>query len=326
MQAGKGGRGASSFRREKFVPFGGPNGGNGGRGGSIILEADTGKNTLIDFHYKPRWKAKNGGAGDTNLKDGKDADDVVLAVPVGTQIIDDETGNLVCDLDVEGQRHVLSKGGRGGKGNAHFKSATNRAPTKYQPGEEGEEGAYLLSLKLIADIGLVGFPNAGKSTLISIVSAVRPKIADYPFTTLEPNLGVVDYKGAKSFVIADIPGLIPGAHEGKGLGIKFLKHIERTKIILHLIDPNQLDDDGEPINPKDSFEMINTELASFSELLSAKQQIAVITKIDTLENREKIKRWEEDFAKLETPLFAISSVTREGLEELLKYIAALDEI
>lgn len=243
VEAGHGGSGIKSFYREKFVPLGGPDGGNGGRGGSVVLVATSNLTTLLDFHFQPRWKATDGLKGQGSRKDGRAGDDLIIQVPVGTQVyksagFDEKKepilGELVCDFDQDGATLTLAQGGRGGKGNSFFKSPTNRAPEHFQPGEEGGIGEYVLSLKLVADVGLVGLPNAGKSTLISRISAARPKIADYPFTTLTPNLGVVQAKGGKSFVVADIPGLIPGAHQGKGLGIKFLKHVERTKVIAHL--------------------------------------------------------------------------------------------
>jgi GTP-binding protein len=273
VEAGHGGSGIKSFYREKFVPLGGPDGGNGGRGGSVILVATANLTTLLDFHFQPRWKATDGLKGQGSRKDGKAGEDLIIKVPVGTQVYKsagfDENkepilGDLVCDFDKDGATMTLAQGGRGGKGNSFFKSPTNRAPEHFQPGEEGESGEYVLSLKLVADVGLVGLPNAGKSTLISRISAARPKIADYPFTTLTPNLGVVQAKGGRSFVVADIPGLIPGAHQGKGLGIKFLKHVERTKVIAHLIDPSQLKDDGSPFPPLEAWEAITNELRLFS--------------------------------------------------------------
>ena len=224
VQAGHGGSGCKHFRREKYVPYGGPDGGNGGNGGSVILVADENTQTLLDFRFKPKWKAENGCPGEGARRDGRAGENLLIKVPVGTQVLDVETDEVLADLFEKDQQYIIARGGRGGLGNTMFKSSTNRTPEYFQPGEEGEAGIYKLSLKLVADIGLIGLPNAGKSTLISRISAAKPKIADYPFTTLIPNLGVVKY-GEGSFVVADIPGLIPGAHAGKGLGIRFLKHV-----------------------------------------------------------------------------------------------------
>lgn len=321
VQAGNGGPGAATFRREKYVPFGGPDGGNGGAGGSVILVADRNKHTLLDFKFKPRWAAGDGMKGQGSGKDGRGGEDLRMLVPPGTQIFREDNGELVVDLKEDGQEFVLAKGGRGGKGNTFFKSSTNQAPDYSQPGEEGETGTYLFSLKLVADVGLVGFPNAGKSTLISRISAAKPKIADYPFTTLEPNLGVVRAKGNRTFVVADIPGLIPGAHEGKGLGIQFLKHIERTGIIAHLIDPNQLDDSGEPIPAMQCFEMINAELAAFSPELAEKAQLVVLTKADTISDLEAHEATRQQFIDQGHQCLCISSVSGAGLEELIEVLA-----
>lgn len=334
IKAGNGGRGSCSFRREKFVPFGGPDGGDGGHGGSIIVRADKNSHTLLDFHFKPKWEAGNGAPGAGRLKSGKAGSDLIIKVPVGTQIIRMPEEELVVDLDQDNQEYVIARGGRGGKGNNFFKSATNQTPEYAQPGEPGEEGEIKLSLKLVADVGLVGFPNAGKSTLISRISAAKPKIADYPFTTLVPNLGVVrvDRKetqhsksndGSASFVVADIPGLIPDAHQGKGLGVKFLKHIERTKVIAHLIDPNQINDQGEPIDPVDCFNIINRELGKFSEHLSQRPQVVVLTKLDTLGDRDDIAGLERRFNALGLEFFAISSISGEGLNPLISRLSLL---
>lgn len=319
VKAGKGGRGASTFRREKFVPFGGPDGGDGGKGGSVILVANRNIHTLLDFQFKPKWEAKSGEPGAGSLKAGKDADNLIIKVPVGTQIFLQPDNILVVDMDVDGKEHILAKGGRGGKGNDFFKSATNQAPTHSQPGEQGEEGKYTLSLKLVADVGLIGFPNAGKSTLISRISAAKPKIADYPFTTLTPNLGVVKAKGG-NFVVADIPGLIPGAHQGRGLGIQFLKHVERTRLLLHLIDPNQLDNDGNPTDPIESYKLINFELESFSKELATRPQMVVLTKADTIHDRSIITSLERKFKALGSDFMAISSISGEGLDHLINTI------
>ena len=318
VQAGNGGSGCTHFRREKFVPYGGPDGGNGGNGGSIIVRADRNKHTLLDFKFKPIWKAENGVAGQGSRKDGKVGADLYIDLPVGTQILNSED-KLIVDLECEGQEFVLAKGGRGGKGNSFFKSAVNRAPDKHQPGEDGEQGVFKLVLKLVADVGLIGFPNAGKSTLISRISNSRPKIADYPFTTLEPNLGVV--KGKKrTFVVADIPGLIEGAHTGKGLGIQFLKHVERTGLLVHLIDPLRTDDSGEAVDPITSYESINSEIDAFSDLLSNKNQIAVLTKADAIEN---IEEYAARFKSKNVQVYCISSVSGLGLPELIQVIEDL---
>jgi len=323
VKAGNGGPGAKSFRREKFVPLGGPDGGNGGSGGSVTLVVDQGKSTLLDFHFRPIWEADSGDKGDGSRKDGLWGDDLIILVPQGTQVFkydNDELGNLVCDLVESDAKFVLAKGGRGGKGNAFFKTSTNRAPEHFQPGEEGENGNYLLSLKLVADVGLVGFPNAGKSTLISRISSATPKIADYPFTTLTPNLGVVRAPGIDGFVVADVPGLIPGASVGKGLGIQFLKHIERTRVIAHLIDPNQLDENGEPQRILETYKIIRTELEAFSEELTHKEEVIVITKSDTIDE-ETLLSIKKDLASLDKQYFIISAVVGSGLEELLRYLS-----
>lgn len=317
VSAGKGGAGSCHFRREKYVAMGGPDGGNGGAGGSVILVADQNTQTLLDFKFKPQWKAQDGDPGDGNLKDGSAGQDLIINVPVGTEVFTQTTNELVTDLNEHGQRFVLAKGGRGGKGNTFFKSATNQAPRHTQPGEEGEFGSYLLSLKLVADVGLLGFPNAGKSTLISRISAAKPKIADYPFTTLTPNLGVVKAKGKNTFIVADIPGLIPDAHLGKGLGIKFLKHVERTRILIHLLDPFHIDENGEQLTPFNSYNLLNTELANFSSELAAKEQIVVISKSDTISETDR-KVLAEEFQQRDIPCYFISSVKGEGLEELIE--------
>lgn len=326
VRAGKGGPGARHFRREKFVPLGGPDGGNGGRGGSVILRADSNVHTLLDFKFQAVWEARNGEAGQGSRKDGRAGEDIVIKLPVGTQIFAYDLGNndqreLVVDLDAEGREFVLAKGGRGGKGNAFFKTSTNQAPEHAQPGEEGEAGAFQLSLKLVADIGLVGFPNAGKSTLISRISAARPKIADYPFTTLVPNLGVVQAKGGRSFVVADIPGLIEGASEGKGLGIRFLKHVERTKTIAHLLDLTQLKENGEEADLEVLFDTINKELRNFSEEVADREQIVVLTKVDAVSSQERVEDFRQRFAARGLAVHVISSVTGAGIEELIDILS-----
>ncbi len=326
VKAGNGGAGSRHFRREKFVPLGGPDGGNGGRGGSVIVKADRNKHTLLDFKFKKNLEAENGLAGSGTLCDGRAGEDLIVELPIGTQIFNVETGELTVDLTEDGEQFVLAQGGRGGKGNAFFKSATNQAPEHAQPGEEGATGVYRLSLKLVADVGLIGFPNAGKSTLISRISNSRPKIADYPFTTLTPNLGVVGLTGGRSLVVADIPGLIPGAHEGKGLGIQFLKHIERTKVLAHLIDATQIDSDGNPVEPLQSFELINNELKLFSDELAKRKQIIVLTKIDAGIDQERIDAVKKSFKDLGFDCFAISSVSGKGIEILLENLSKLVDL
>jgi GTP-binding protein len=320
VQAGRGGPGARRFRREKFVPLGGPDGGNGGRGGSVIVRADANKHTLLDFKFKKNLEAGSGASGGGTLSDGKAGEDLIVDLPIGTQIFNVETGELVIDLAANGETFVLAAGGRGGKGNAFFKSPTNQSPEHAQPGEAGQAGVFRLSLKLVADIGLIGFPNAGKSTLISRISNSRPKIADYPFTTLTPNLGVAGLSGGRSLVVADIPGLIPGAHAGKGLGIQFLKHIERTKVLAHLIDASQIDENGEAINALDSFNLINQELTLFSGELSRKKQLIVLTKLDTGVSPDKIAEITKEFNALGLECLAISSVSGQGIEILLEHL------
>jgi GTP-binding protein len=317
VRAGNGGSGFRHFRREKHKNLGGPDGGDGGRGGSVIIVADRNKHTLLDFHFHPHSHAEHGESGGPNGRTGKSGEDMYLKVPLGTQVLNEETREVVADLTENGQEFIIGKGGRGGRGNEFFKSATNQAPEHFQPGEPGEAGTFVLTLKLVADVGLVGFPNAGKSTLISRISAARPKIADYPFTTLTPNLGVVQGKGQRTFVVADIPGLIPGAHEGRGLGISFLKHVERTSMIAHLIDPNQLREDGTPMAPDESFRVINQELRSYSEILAEKPQLVVITKIDTISDKKQLQKIIKKFEKQGLPCIAISSVSGAGIEELI---------
>lgn len=320
-RAGKGGSGYRHFLRGKFVQLGGPDGGDGGNGGSVIIRADRNKHTLLDFHYHPHSHAEDGTRGGANNRTGKSGQDLLLKVPVGTQVLRSDSRELVADLTEHDQEFIVAKGGRGGKGNTFFKSATNQAPEHFQPGEPGEAGSFLLFLKLVADIGLVGFPNAGKSTLISRISAARPKIADYPFTTLTPNLGVVQAKGNRTFVVADIPGLIPGAHEGKGLGIKFLKHVERTRMIAHLIDPHQLTPEGEPLAPLESFRTIQEELRSYSEILADKPQLIVLTKADSVAEQSTLKSIISDFESKGLRCVAISSVSGQGIDELIELLS-----
>jgi GTP-binding protein len=318
VKAGHGGSGALSFRREKFVPRGGPDGGNGGIGGSVYAVADPHRNTLVHFQFNPEYKAQRGGNGAGALRTGRGGRDLDIPVPVGTLIFrkDPETGELdqVADLTTVGERVMLAKGGRGGLGNAHFATSTNRAPRKVQPGEPGEEFDLHLTLKLLADVGLVGFPNAGKSTLISVVSAAKPKIANYPFTTLTPNLGVVALSDNRSFVMADVPGLIEGAHEGHGLGDQFLRHIERTKVLIHLVDVSG----ASGRDPVQDFETIRRELELYNPELLEKPHLVVANKIDALDDPARVTALEKRAKKLKLQFFKVSGVTGEGLKELME--------
>jgi len=313
VKAGDGGRGCVSFLREKFVPRGGPDGGDGGDGGSVSFIVDEALSTLLDYRYLHHCKAKNGAPGLGKTKHGKNGESLVLRVPQGTLVYDDETNELLTDLTEVGEPLLFLPGGKGGRGNARFATSTNRAPRHAQPGIAGEVKSLRLELKLLADIGLVGLPNAGKSTLISSLSAAKPKIADYPFTTLVPNLGVVPYGGFKTMVMADIPGLIAGASEGQGLGTRFLRHVERTDLFLHLVDSSCMQE-GDPL---DNFEMINTELKRYDETLTGKPQIVVLTKVDVPEVREQAVQLTEHFESLGYLVFAVSAVTGEGLKQLV---------
>lgn len=312
LKAGKGGDGAVAFRREKYEPSGGPFGGDGGDGGSIILEVDGGIRTLMDFKYKKHYSAENGENGKTKKQYGKKGDDLILKVPPGTLVKDEGTGKVIVDLKEDGETFVIVKGGKGGKGNAKFATSTRQAPRFAQAGEKGEERSIILELKLIADVGLVGFPNVGKSTLLSFLSAAKPKIANYPFTTLKPNLGVVRIEEGKSFVIADIPGLIEGAHEGAGLGHEFLRHIERTKLIVHLIDASGID--GR--NPIEDFYKINEELVKYSPKLAEKPQIIVANKMDLDISKEWYVTLKEELSKEDFDIYPISAATGEGVNTL----------
>ena len=318
IQAGHGGSGSLSFRREKFVPRGGPDGGNGGVGGSVYAVGDPHRNTLVHFQFNPEYKAQRGGNGAGALRTGRGGRDLDIPVPVGTLIYskDPETGELeqVADLTKVGQRVLLAKGGRGGLGNAHFATSTNRAPRKVQPGEEGEEFDLHLTLKLLADVGLVGYPNAGKSTLISVISAAKPKIANYPFTTLTPNLGVVALSGDRSFVVADVPGLIEGAHEGHGLGHQFLRHIERTKVLIHLVDVSS--ESGR--DPVADFDTISNELKLYNPEMLEKPQFVAANKIDALDDPQRVTALEKRAKKLKLKFFQISAVTGQGTKELIE--------
>lgn len=311
IKAGDGGAGAVSFRREKYVPMGGPNGGDGGRGGSIILEADEGLRTLVDFRYRRHYKADRGEHGEGKDMHGKGAEDLVLRVPAGTIIKEETTGEILADMTQHGQRFTIAKGGRGGRGNARFMSNTNKAPTVAERGEPGEERWLLLELKLLADVGLVGFPNVGKSTLISRVSAARPKIADYHFTTLVPNLGVVKIED-ESFVMADIPGIIEGAHTGAGLGHEFLRHIERTRLLLHIIDISG----AEGRDPIQDFQIINGELKQYSPALAKRPMIVVPNKMDVSGAEENLSRLKE-FLQDQYEIFPVSAVTGKGIQEIM---------
>jgi len=313
VKAGDGGRGCVSFLREKFVPRGGPDGGDGGDGGSVSFLVDGALSTLLDYRYLHHCKAKNGAPGLGKTKHGKNGESLVLRVPQGTLVYDDETDELLADLTEPGEPLLFLPGGKGGRGNARFATSTNRAPRHAQPGIAGETKSLRLELKLLADIGLVGLPNAGKSTLISSLSAAKPKIADYPFTTLVPNLGVVPYGGFKTMVMADIPGLILGASEGQGLGTRFLRHVERTDLFLHLVDTSSMQE-GDPM---ENFEMINNELKRYDDCLTGKPQIVVLTKIDVPEVRELNISLAEQFQAKGYQVFAVSAVTGEGLKTLV---------
>ena len=323
VQGGDGGNGVTAFRREKFVPRGGPSGGDGGRGGDVVLVADSSLNTLLHLRYNPRHVADRGLHGEGSNRSGREGQDMIVRVPVGTQIFDADSGDLLHDLSYDGARWLAARGGRGGFGNAHFTSSTNRAPRYHQSGSKGEERELQLELKLLADVGLVGFPNAGKSTFISTVSAARPKIADYPFTTLEPHLGVVDLGDFRTFVIADIPGLIEGAHSGAGLGDRFLRHIERTKLLLHLVDVSSLPQQ----EPVVAYETVNRELASYSDDLATRPQFVVATKIDALDEPQRLESLRKRAEQDGKPFFAISSATNEGVRDLIHAVSAkLDEL
>jgi GTP-binding protein len=323
VSGGHGGNGVTAFRREKFVPRGGPSGGEGGKGGDVWLVADTGVNTLLHLRYNPEHHADRGRHGEGSNRSGREGEDIIVRVPVGTQVFDAVTGDLMCDLAEEGQRWLAAKGGRGGFGNSHFATSTNRAPRYHQEGSPGEEHEFQLELKLLADVGLVGFPNAGKSTLISTISAARPKIADYPFTTLEPHLGVVDLGDYRTFVVADIPGLIEGAHEGAGLGDRFLRHVERTKLLLHLVDVSSASG-REAVG---DYEAINRELLAYDPQLAERPQIVVATKIDALDEPERLENLRRRAAEDGRDFYAISSVTNTGVRELVFAVSqALDAL
>lgn len=322
VKAGDGGNGCLAFRREKFVPRGGPSGGDGGKGGDVVMESSERHNTLVHFRFNPEHKAERGHHGEGSNKTGRDGGDVVLKVPVGTIVYDDESGEKAFEFTEPDQRFIVARGGRGGRGNARFATSVHQAPREHEAGRPGEEHAYRLELKLLADVGLVGYPNVGKSTLISRISSARPKIADYPFTTLEPNLGVVavgDAKDEISFVVADIPGLIEGAHTGAGLGTQFLRHIERTRLLVHLVDVS--DSSGRDDVLKD-VEVILGELASFGAHLDEKPVLMVGSKMDVA-NKDKLAALKKYCKKKKLKLYEISAVTGKGIEEL-KYAMAAD--
>jgi len=323
VAAGGGGNGCVAFRREKFVPRGGPSGGDGGDGGSIYLESSAHLNTLLKFRFKKEFRAQRGGHGEGSNRHGKNGEDLVITLPVGTQVFDEATGEKVFDFDAPGMRFLAAQGGRGGRGNARFATSTNQAPRKAEPGKPGDELTLKLELKLLADVGLVGFPNVGKSTLVSRLSAARPRIADYPFTTIEPSLGVVGVDDEQSFVMADIPGLIEGAHQGRGLGDRFLKHVERTRLLLHLIDVAE----HSGRDPVEDYSVIQKELESFSPVIAKKPMLLVASRVDAVGDGFRLFALREFCREQGTPLYEISSVTGEGLEDLKRAAwAKLQEI
>jgi GTP-binding protein len=321
VKAGDGGNGCMAFRREKFVPRGGPSGGDGGHGGDVVMESSERHNTLVHFRFNPEHKAERGRHGEGSNCTGRDGDTMILKVPVGTALYDEETGDLIHDFAHPDERIVVARGGRGGRGNQHFATPTHQAPREHEAGRPGEERSYRLELKLLADAGLVGYPNVGKSTLISRLSAARPKIADYPFTTLEPNLGVVtvgDAPHEESFVVADIPGLIEGASQGAGLGVQFLRHIERTRVLVHMVD---VSDGSGRESPVDDFKVIQGELASFGHGLDEKPMMVVASKADVA-NPEKLKKLQAMAKRRKLPFYAISAVSGQGVDALKYAIAA----
>lgn len=317
VKSGAGGPGAVTFRREKYVPYGGPSGGDGGNGGSVVLEATEDLQTLLDFRYKKEFVAEPGGNGGSKNMSGKNAANLVIRVPVGTVVYDADSNALLADLNHAGETFVPAPGGKGGRGNAHFATPTNRAPQYSEPGTPGVELNLRLELKLLADIGLVGLPNAGKSTLISVISAAKPKIADYPFTTLQPQLGVVQYPDGDQVVVADIPGLIEGAHTGAGLGHEFLRHVERTRLLLHVLDASG---GPEERNPLEDWDTINNELSKYSPELAKRPMVAVLNKLDLPTAQENQERLTKTLEERGYPVFTLSAATREGLTPLLNYI------
>ena len=317
IKSGDGGNGAATFRREKYVAAGGPDGGDGGNGGNIYFQVDKDKNTLIDFRFNKKFKAKNGENGSGSHCNGKYGEDLYIKVPIGTVIKDAETGKVVADLSNENQTELVLKGGRGGRGNSHFATATRQAPRFSEDGEKGEEKELILELKLLADVGLLGFPNVGKSTFLATVTDAKPKIANYHFTTIVPNLGVVKTKDGSGFVIADIPGIIEGASEGVGLGIQFLRHVERTRLLLHFLDVSG----QEGRNPVQDFYAINEELKKYSEKLSTRKQIIVANKIDVMQDETLLKEVEKLAKKENLELYKISAATKQGVEELIDHVS-----
>lgn len=317
IKAGNGGNGLVSFRREKYIPAGGPNGGDGGKGGDVLFVVDEGLSTLVDFRYRKHYKAEAGQDGGTSNRTGRSGKDLVVKVPPGTIVRDEETGRILADLTEDNQTAVIARGGKGGKGNQHFATPTRQVPGFAKSGDEGEERWVLLELKLLADVGLIGYPNVGKSTILSSVSAARPKIADYHFTTIDPNLGVVSLDGETSFVLADIPGLIEGAHEGIGLGHEFLKHVERTKLLIHVVDVAAL----EGRNPVDDFNLINNELSKYSSGLTEKPQVVAANKVDLPSAADHLGDFKKAMEAMDYRVFPVSAATGKGLKELMYYAA-----
>ncbi|MCC2639661.1 MAG: obgE [Nitrospira sp.] len=316
VKAGPGGNGACSFRREKFVPRGGPDGGDGGHGGNVLVKATTRLSTLLDLRYQKHYEAEKGQSGGASNCHGRTGDDVCIPVPVGTMLFDDNSLELLADLTMDGETCIIAKGGRGGHGNSRFATSTNRVPTHFEPGTPGEERFLRLELKLLADVGLVGYPNAGKSTLIAAVSSARPKIADYPFTTLTPNLAVVRWTEEGTFVIADIPGLIAGAHEGKGLGFQFLRHIERTSLLIHVVDISEWATE----DPVTSFKVMRHELTAYDETLAARPFAVVASKIDVKGTGKRLEQLRKYCQRRKIAFFPISASTREGLDDCVRYM------
>lgn len=319
VKAGDGGRGCLSFHREKFVPKGGPDGGDGGRGGHVILHVDPQLSTLVDLRYRREYHAESGKPGEGNNRHGRNGEDLLIRIPPGTLVKDPDTGNVIADLANEGQQFLAAAGGSGGRGNARFKSSTNQAPRRVDPGLPGEERTLALELKLLADVGIIGFPNVGKSTLIARISAARPKIADYPFTTLTPNLGVVRTAEYKSFVVVDIPGLIEGASQGVGLGFQFLRHIERTRMFVHVLDLSPATE-RDPIS---AFHAINAELEQYDPTLRQRRQIVVANKIDVLHEESVLTRLQTFCDQENIPCFPLSAVTGQGISSLVQYITTV---
>jgi len=317
IKSGNGGNGAATFRREKYVAAGGPDGGDGGKGGDIYFEVDPDSNTLIDFRYNKKFKAEDGQNGSGSHRFGKSGSDYIVKVPIGTIVKDAETGKVIVDMSNPGQKELILKGGRGGKGNSHFATSTRQAPRFAIDGEKGKEKEIILELKLLADVGLVGFPNVGKSTILSKVTKATPKIADYHFTTIDPNLGVVKTKHGDSFVVADIPGIIEGASDGVGLGLRFLRHVERTRLLLHVIDVASV----EGRDPVNDFNIINDELKKYSEKLASRKQIIVANKIDSMQDTNNYKKLEDLAKEKDIEIYKISAVTGEGLDVLFNHVA-----